>query len=168
MSDDTLRLAVRHSCWANLELIAFCAKLPAEDLTWTVPGTFGTIHRTLQHTVGAEQGYLFRITGQEPPRGMFKPDVLVGLDELADRERSVRDRAEALLSGPFDDAALHEGRSARASGRVIVAQLVHHGSDHRAHVGTILGAHGVEPPDLDVWAYGTSIGEVVEIAPPRT
>jgi hypothetical protein len=43
---------------------------------------------------------------------------------------------------------------------VIASQFIHHGSDHRAHIGSILGAHGVEPPDIDVWAYGRSIGEV--------
>lgn len=48
-----------------------------------------------------------------------------------------------------------------AAAAIIVAQYIHHGSDHRAHVGTILGAHGVAGPALDVWAYGRSTGEVI-------
>ena len=102
--NDALRLAVRHSCWANLELIAFCATLPAEQLAWTVPGSFGTIQQTLQHIVGAEQGYLFALTGALPPRGLFTPDALAGLDELTERERSVLERCERLLAGAFDAA----------------------------------------------------------------
>jgi len=49
-----------------------------------------------------------------------------------------------------------------ATAGVVLAQLVHHGSDHRAHIGTILGAHGVEPRhwDLDVWVYGGELGTV--------
>jgi len=125
---ETLLTAIRHSCWANVELIAFCAKLTPEQLAWTGPGTFGSIHATLQHIVGAEQGYLFRLTGEEPPQGMFKPDVLVGLDELAERERSVRERAETLLAGRFDEDAWHKGRAVRAKARIVVAQLIHHGS----------------------------------------
>ena len=41
-------------------------------------------------------------------------------------------------------------------------QFVHHGSDHRAHIGTILGVHGMEGPALDVWAYGREIGAIRE------
>ena len=42
-------------------------------------------------------------------------------------------------------------------------QFAHHGSDHRAHVGTILGAHGLEAPELDVWAYGRVNDAVKEL-----
>lgn len=167
--NDALRLAVRHSCWANLELIAFCAKLPAEQLAWTTPGSYGTIQQTLQHIVGAEQGYLFALTGKLPPRGLFQPDTLAGLDELTERERSVLERCDRLLAGAFDAARVtsRPNRPSATAG-VVIAQLVHHGSDHRAHVGTILGAHGVQPPDLDVWAYGRSIGEVRDVAAPSS
>lgn len=163
--NDALRLAVRHGCWANLQLLAFCAKLPAEQLAWTVPGSFGTIQQTLQHIVGAEQGYLLALTGTLPPRGVFAADTLAPLGELAERERSVLERCEPLLAGAFDAARVtsRPNRPSATAG-VVVAQIVHHGSDHRAHVGTILGAHGVQPPDLDVWAYGRSIGEVGEVA----
>ncbi len=168
MNDDALRLAVRHNCWANLELIAFCAKLPAEQLAWTVPGTFGTIRQTLQHIVAAEQGYLLGLTGEMPPRGLFTPDTSAALDELTDRERSVQQRCERLLAAPFDAARVtSRPNRPQATAGVVISQLVHHGSDHRAHVGTILGAHGEQPPDLDVWAYGRSIGEVGEVAIPR-
>jgi hypothetical protein len=41
----------------------------------------------------------------------------------------------------------------RAAG-TIVTQLFTHAAEHRAHVGTILGAHGIQLPELDSWAYG--------------
>ena len=160
MSVDALRYAVRHSCWANLRLIEFCASLTAEQLAWTVPGTYGSIHHTVNHIVGAEQGYLFRLTG-EMPRPPMPPDAPLPVKEILERERLVNERCEALLSGP-----LEVGRMLRVPGRrpatagIVIAQLVHHGSDHRAQVGTILGAKGATGPDLDVWAYGVQIGEV--------
>ena len=131
--NDALRLAVRHSCWANLELLAFCATLPAEQLAWTTLGSYGAIQQTLQHIVGAEQGYLFALTGEMPPRGMFKPDTLARLDELAEREHSVLERCERLLAGAFDAARVtsRPNRPSATAG-VVIAQLVHHGSDHRA------------------------------------
>ena len=162
MTDDTLLRLVRHNTWANLELLAFCARLPAGQLEWTTPGVYGTIHATLQHTVGAEHGYLHALTGDAPPGGMLTPGTNVPVEELSERARSNGERMERALSTGFDPAR----RIARPSGavaeaRIIAAQYIHHGSDHRAHVGTILGAHGIEGPSLDVWDYGRSIGEVI-------
>ena len=34
---------------------------------------------------------------------------------------------------------------------VPATQFVHHGNDHRAQIATTLSAHGIEPPDLQVW-----------------
>ena len=41
---------------------------------------------------------------------------------------------------------------------VILAQLVHHGNEHRTQITTILGANGIEPPPLSAWAYGRAVG----------
>jgi hypothetical protein len=41
---------------------------------------------------------------------------------------------------------------------VLLIQALHHGNDHRTHVCTILGHHGIPYGDMDVWAYGESIG----------
>lgn len=160
MSDATLLAAVRHNVWANLELLAFCGTLTDEQRAWKVPGTYGTVHETLQHIVGAENFYLFALTGELPSGGRLAPE-LRPIEELIERERVNGERIERVLVGDFDpDRVVTRRDRGTATARVIVAQFVHHGSDHRAHVGTILGAYGVEPPDIDVWAYGTSLGEV--------
>ena len=36
---------------------------------------------------------------------------------------------------------------------VRIAQSVQHGTDHRSQVCTALTSFGIEPPDIDVWAY---------------
>ena len=169
MIDQTLLRAVRHNIWANLELLAFCAKLPAEQLAWTTAGTYGTLHRTLHHIVGAEHGYLYALTGERPPieteRGgrAMTSDWQAPIDELIARARSNGERIERVLDAGFDPARMiRRPRGNEAAAAIIAAQFIHHGSDHRAHIGTILGANGVEPPSLDVWAYGHSTGEVTE------
>jgi hypothetical protein len=45
----------------------------------------------------------------------------------------------------------------RAAG-TIVTQLFAHGAEHRAHIGTILGAHGIEGPEFDGWSFGILAG----------
>ena len=54
------------------------------------------------------------------------------------------------------DHVLNEGR--RSTVGVILTQLVHHGSEHRTQITTILGANGIEPPPLSAWAYGRAAG----------
>jgi hypothetical protein len=60
---------------------------------------------------------------------------------------------ELLPSLPEPDTMiqLSDGKRAAAT---ILTQLVMHGCEHRAQIGTILGANGIEPPDLDSWAHG--------------
>ena len=41
---------------------------------------------------------------------------------------------------------------------VIAVQALHHGNEHRTHICTILGTHGIEYGELDVWAFGTAVG----------
>jgi uncharacterized damage-inducible protein DinB len=159
MTDATLLRAVQHNNWANQQLLEFCANLTEDERAWTWPGTFGSIHACMQHLLGAESGYLFSLTGGEmPPMGRL-PDSAWPLDTLRDLARSNAERIERVIAAETDP----ERKITRPSGAivpatVIVAQFIHHGSDHRAHIGSILGAHGVEGPDLDVWAFGRAIG----------
>jgi len=166
VSDGTLLLAVRHNCWANEQLLKFCAALPLEQLAWTVPGTYGSIHATLQHIVRAEEGYLYALNRDElPPRGrVASPEQgLVPVDELRDRARTSAERTERYLaSGDDTSRRIPRPNGEAYTARVAAAQFIHHGSDHRAHVGTVLGAHGVTAPEIAVWDYALAIGELVE------
>jgi len=166
VSDGTLLRSARHNGWANDKLIAFCARLSPEQLAWTVPGTYGSIHATLQHIVGSEEGYLYALNGDElPPRGKVgSPEQgLVPLYELRERARTSAERMERYLASGDDPSR----RIPRSNGEVFTAgvaaaQFIHHGSDHRAHIGTILGAHGMEAPEIAVWEYALTIGELIE------
>ena len=159
MTDATLLRAIQHNNWANRQLLDFCANLTDEQRDWTSPGTYGSIHACLQHILGAESGYLSSLTGGQLPPGGWLPESLVPVDKLRALARSNAERIERVI-----EAETHpERKITRTSGAivpatVIVAQFIHHGSDHRAHIGSILGAHGVEGPNLDVWAFGRAIG----------
>lgn len=171
MADETLLRLVRHNTWANLRLFDLCAALPPEQLEWTVPGTFGTLYRTLSHVVAAEHGYLDALTGERPPievEGRGEPmrgESYLAMNELIERAASNGERMDRLVTGGFDPLRAIVRDGSRVIAAIIAAQYVHHGSDHRAHIATILGAHGVEIPldanedGIDLWGYGTTIGE---------
>ena len=47
---------LRHDVWATESLIAHCGRLTAEQLQLSVPGTYGTVLRTLHHIVSSDEG----------------------------------------------------------------------------------------------------------------
>jgi uncharacterized damage-inducible protein DinB len=153
---------LRHDVWATEKLIEHCRALTDAQLDLTAPGTYGTIRRTLAHIVGGDTLYLALI-GFPVVDAAFDEDRLMSLDEISGVLDKVRAGVERVFAGKeFDpDRVVIDARTdppEELEAWTMLAQFAHHGSDHRAHVGTILGAHGLKTPGLDVWSYGWKIG----------
>ncbi len=150
-----LLVPVRQGTWATLRLIAFVRDLRPEQRAWSAPGTYGSIEQTLGHIVGAEHYYLYRLTG-EMPSAELKPASTVDLADLEERVRWCSDRLERLCVQGFDQHApthRNPGDPRMPTMGGMVTQLLCHGTEHRAQIATILGAHGVESPDTSGWTY---------------
>ena len=59
-----------------------------------------------------------------------------------------------------------DGSENRTPAGIRLAQALHHGTDHRSQIATILTTLRIEPPDLDVWEFGRSEGRVEDIPAP--
>jgi hypothetical protein len=127
----------------------------------------------LRHLVSAEEGYFSILTRKrlsDPlPDGVVKlsdlPAGPVPLGELAEHIRRLSPRWEVLAQDadlPGREVTSIDGF--RFPGWVAMAQAIHHADDHRSHVLSILGARGLEVPELDLWAYADSVGLMHEIA----
>jgi uncharacterized damage-inducible protein DinB len=155
----------RYHRWANLHLLDVCAKLTTEQLQFTAPGTYGTIAATFQHLVGAEQRYLRRLDAGEP--AINERDSFPGITRLRELAASGGDRLiEACQKITPDDTVetKFDNEAMRLHLGVVIIQALHHGNDHRTHVCTILGHHGITYGDMDVWAYGDATGAIVPIS----
>jgi uncharacterized damage-inducible protein DinB len=161
--------ALRHDLWATDKLIGYCRTLTKQQLELTVPGTYGSIARTLSHILRGDERYLVRLGVLPGP--MPSDDDVIPQGELGTHLEKVRTAVEGVFSGSqFDpDKVVIDAARRRPTDPpleidswTMLAQFVHHGSDHRAHIGTILGAHGLETPSLDVWAYGRELGAIRE------
>ncbi len=144
--------------WATLRLLEACRGLSEEQLEADAPGTFGSIRRTLLHLVGADPSYVTRIGGTyEGPAVQY--DGPLDLDLLAQvTQRStvgLIERAERSLEGSWTFTS-PEGEEIDAE--VVLAQALNHATEHRAHVCTILTTLGIEPPELDAWAWAEETG----------
>ncbi len=72
---------------------------------------------------------------------------------------------EWFLAGEADTERLGEARVGgdevfAVPAGVFLAQAFHHASEHRAQIGTILGALGHEAPDVSAWGYAEATGRM--------
>jgi uncharacterized damage-inducible protein DinB len=159
-----------HHVWATLRLIDACLPLTREQLEAPVPGTYGSIMETMRHLVEADTYYLSHLTND--PAREIDPGQM-GLGELRAEMQAVEQTwIELLAADPDPDAVVtdvdEEGYRRDASIGVRIAQAIHHGTDHRSQICTALTTLGLEPPLIDVWAYGVQTGRVVEVPPPSS
>lgn len=156
--------AFRYNRWANLHLLDVCAGLSDDQLHLTVPGTYGTIAATLMHLLSAEQRYLKRFGVGEPR--INERDTVPGVAVLREHAARSGDQLIEVAGRIKPDDAIEEKRDGgiyRLELGVVLIQAMHHGNDHRTHVCTILGSHGIEYGQMDVWAYGQSTGALAPV-----
>ena len=163
---------LQHDVWATERLLAHCRGLTDAQLDLTVPGTYGTVRRTLAHIVTSNEGYLVRLLGEllhDPP---FRLDHEITLDEGAAHLAHVKDGVARLFTrGDLDGDRLIADTPLRRPGDprfemnawAPLTQFVNHGSDHRSQINTILSANGLEAPDLQVWPYAMDLGASREV-----
>ena len=158
---------LRQNSWATGRLLDLCHGLAPDRLHATAPGTYGTVLETMQHIIGAEGTYRYRLTGVRPPPP--RPEEIEDLGELARRNEELAAFWEELATGPFDPERTIRfsyddpdpedvGKVFEVKAGVLVAQTINHGNEHRAQVFTILTTLGIEPPELSGWTYGRATG----------
>jgi uncharacterized damage-inducible protein DinB len=164
MSRPILSDAFDHHTWATLRLIDACRVLTPEQLASPVPGTYGSILDTLRHTVGAEGGYLFALTGGAVAE---VDETAMGLDQLHAAMRELGEAWAGVLATAVDPDVVvtrhrDDGSRSLAPLGIRLAQVLHHGSDHRSQVCTALTLLGVTPPEIDCWDFAWSQGRLSE------
>jgi uncharacterized damage-inducible protein DinB len=164
-----LREAFRHHAWATEQLLVRCDALTEDELTTHVPAIYGSALDTFRHLVDADNWYLACISGGD----LGDPDLSCDDHALGElRTVATRNAAgwEALLERDLDvDEVLtvtrRDGSQGHATIGIRLAQVLHHGSDHRSQTSTALTTLGHPPPEFDVWAYGWEVGLMTEDPP---
>jgi uncharacterized damage-inducible protein DinB len=167
MTKPILSHGVEHHVWATIQIIDSCRALNDEQLATVVPGTFGSIIDTLRHLVGADASYLHVLSG-----GTHAEVEEADMDLAQLRAVMVRNGPAwaAVLDGAVDPDLMvvrhrDDGSESHAPLGIRLAQVLHHGSDHRSQVATALTSLGVTPPEMDVWDYGDAQGWLDETPP---
>ena len=165
MTTSLLTDAFRHHIWATEVILATCADLTEEQLNAPSPGTYGPIIDTLRHIVQADSFYLRIFTDGRVPE--IDGDAKLTLAELRAAFADYGAEYDALLAAnPDPDAwVIERGEYGEFHSKMglRLAQVVHHGSDHRSQVCTALTSLGITPPEIDLWVYGEAVGRTREV-----
>jgi uncharacterized damage-inducible protein DinB len=168
MTRSLLADAFGHHTWATLRVMDACEGLSEEQLATTAPGTFGSIIDTMRHLVGADSWYLHRLSGERYAPIEEAEEARMGLPELrAAMERHAAAWPGVLAADPDPDEFIEvrrdDGSGFRATRGVRLAQVVHHGTDHRSQICTALTSLGIEPPEIGVWEYADTVGRAADL-----
>jgi uncharacterized damage-inducible protein DinB len=167
MTRSLLADAFDHHVWATLRVLELLEPLSDEQLATDVPGTYGSIIDTARHLVGSDRWYLETLT-----RG-----AVAGIDEdgmtVAELRAAMEPEAaswqDLLATNPDPDtmftAHRRDGTRSHATWGVRLGQALDHGTDHRSQLFTALTTLGMEPPEIDMWAWAFATGKHWEDAP---
>ena len=160
-ADPTLDRLLRHMAWANADLVRRLAAEPIESLALTAPQNEWSAGRILAHLLNAAQGYSSRMAGVPRPPDVEAPTTAAELAELgallAAADASLRTQAtepDVLISHPVRTNE-QDFRS------TILAQSIHHATEHRAQIAGALATNGNDAIDLDaidVWEHADGEG----------
>lgn len=165
MTGSLLGDAFAHHAWATMRVMDACSDLSGEQLETAAPGTYGSILETMRHIVGSDSWYLFRLSGERYPTIEAEEMDLAQL--RAAMERNAAGWTDVVAGDPDADEIIEvrsdDGSGYRATKGIRLAQVFHHGSEHRSQVCTALTSLGIEPPEIGVWEYGHAVGRAAEV-----
>jgi uncharacterized damage-inducible protein DinB len=160
--DPTTDRALRHMAWANQQLIARLAEQPdvAQALALTAPRNEWSAGRILAHLANAANGYGARLQGL-PRQPQLEPatssaDLATIADRLAASDARLREQAARP-----EGMAAYAGDSSSYPRSTVIAQAIHHATEHRAQIAGALATNGNNAIDLDaidLWGFTDAEG----------
>jgi len=160
-----LGVAIEYDNWATEKLARYCAELTPAQLELTTPGTMGTVKATLIHLVAAKERYAAALGGTPPPDDAIRETTTTDVAQVVARATKLSGRFRGFAKGDLDLDKVIERRGADGSTMhvpmgILIAQFLHHGNEHRAQLGSIFGANGLEVPHYSAFNWGSELGKI--------
>ncbi len=149
-----------HHLWANLGMVDACAGLDEAQLAMAAIGTYGAIGPTLQHLASAESRFIAAVTSDRTGMTVNELDAFPGIAAIRASLQKSGERLVALAQSEHNDRMVsgeRRGQPFSFALSVFMLQSVDHGKEHRTHVSASLTQLGIEPPNLDGWAYAQRV-----------
>lgn len=147
--DPTLDRQLRHMAWANQQLIARLAEQPDDALAATSPNNEWAAGRILAHLVNAATGYACRMERVQRTADVPTPTSASELPGLAAHLADLDARLRAQATEPDELLPHQDPERPHYLRSVVLAQAIHHATEHRAQIAGALSTNGNNAIDLD-------------------
>jgi uncharacterized damage-inducible protein DinB len=160
--DPTSDRLFRHMAWANAQLFAVLATLPESVFAACEPGNDWSVGMITAHLAEAATSYASRLDDQ--PYADLPFERVATYAELAIAAAACAGgdtRLHQAAQTPQGVVMRRDGSTQTRARTTVLAQCIHHATEHRAQIAGALVAHGVMAlnlDDLDVWAFGDAEG----------
>jgi uncharacterized damage-inducible protein DinB len=151
MAGGMLAKLIEHNNWANREIIRACAALGDDQLDARPISKKWSIRENLVHLVECQRDYLSMLT---------KTSAAAEDDAL---EESAAASGAGLLALDVEQitSPLDIGEGYHVEPWVLMLQALNHATEHRKQIANLMRAQGLEPPQMDGWAYGDTQRAVI-------
>ena len=160
--NSTLDRLFRHMAWANANLLTALQGLPKDSYQLSLPHDDWTVGAITEHLVRAAGGYAGALDGVPADDESNVPSAAGDFTEMIarcarfdERLRVASTFAEGKVTRIRDGVQISRARS------TVLAQSIHHATEHRAQIASILSLHqvpGVDLDELDLWVFGDAEG----------
>jgi uncharacterized damage-inducible protein DinB len=153
----------RHMAWANAQLFTVLQTVPEEVYGYREPGNDWTVGMILLHLVEAARVYVDRLgegAYEDLPFDVVATHAQLQVAAAACAVADARLRTAAQL--PEGMIARQDNPTKTRARSTVLAQAIHHATEHRAQIAGALVANGCTALDLDaldVWSLGNAEGK---------
>ena len=160
MTDVTLNRLFRHMAWANKRLFTQLSELPEESLSFAAWNPEWTVGKIANHIVIAQSRFISRLKKEDPYPEIEFPLTSTGMSQL--NAKSIDNDTQLLkfINVPEEMLTfIRYGEKVSYLSSSVLAQVVHHATEHRAQIADILAVNNMDVinlDDMDFWSFERS------------
>ena len=154
-----LRTLFAFNSWARGRMLDAVGALPEGAYRKDLGNSFGSVHGTVVHILGAEELWLKRWHG-ESPTSLVSPDAFASFAEIRRRWDQLESEYQRFLAALTEEAVLRVIRHRDTRGNAYATPLwqmmqhvVNHSTYHRGQVTTMLRQLGARQVATDLIMY---------------
>ena len=160
MSDVTLTRLFRHMAWANYQLFTQLSTLPEAALSFSAWNPDWTVGKIANHIVIAQGRLISRLEKRSAPNEIEFPYTSEGMKNLANLAKLNDEKIQTMLDLPEQMLTfIRYGETVSFLSTSVIAQFVHHATEHRAQIADILAVNNMDVINLDaidLWGFERS------------
>lgn len=146
--------SLRHMAWANEQMLNIIIELPDDAINFSSWNTDWTIGKIVNHIVDSQGSLNARITGQPSPEKVPEAATAAGISDLILIFKERDAHILSIASAPDQIRTIERnGNKVEFLTSTVIAQSVHHATEHRVQISDILATNKMDVLNLDELSF---------------